>query len=306
MPLLSCKSAGAPARPHPLDFIPPLKPTLTAKPPEGDQWLHEVKHDGYRTQLIIENGAVRAFTMNGHDWTERYPNLVEVAAKLKCRSAILDGEAIVQREDGLSDFHALRSALSSAPHRVTYFAFDLLHLNGEDLRRHPLIDRRSKLERLLGAHNPKSPLQFSEAVGGSGAAFFSAADQLGVEGIVSKLKASRYQSGQSQAWLKTKCTVESDFVVVGVEPNVGGPPYALLAREEDGKLIYAGSAFVTLPTQSKDRFWKQAEALTTSNPVLTEIRRRKVSFLKPQMRVRARHLRGETMLRHASLTEMLS
>jgi bifunctional non-homologous end joining protein LigD len=94
--------------------------------------------------------------------------------------------------------------------------------------------------------------------------------------------------------------------VVGVEPNVGGPPYALLAREEDGQLVYAGSAFVTLPTKVRDRFWKQAETLTVSHPVVRDIQRRKVSFLKPQMRVRARHLRGETMLRHASLTEMLS
>ena len=148
-------------------------------------------------------------------------------------------------------------------------------------------------------------MQLSEAIEGAGVEVFKAAERLGLEGIVSKRKASRYESGTSQAWLKTKCTVENEFVVVGVEPNPGGPPFALLAREEDGKLVYAGSAFVTLPTKPRDQFWKRAEALTVSRPVLKEIQRRKVSFLKPEMRVRARHLRGENVLRHASLIELL-
>jgi bifunctional non-homologous end joining protein LigD len=146
-------------RSHPLAFIPPLKPTLTARPPEGDQSLHDVKHDGYRTQLLVENRAARAFTMNGHDWTGRYPGLVHAAAKLKCRSVILDGEAMVQRENGVSDFHALRRALSTEPHRVVFFAFDLLNLDGQDLRKLALIDRRARLETLLGTRDSKSPLQ---------------------------------------------------------------------------------------------------------------------------------------------------
>jgi hypothetical protein len=108
----------------PLSFIPPLKPILSATPPEGDQWLPEVKHDGYRTELIVERGRARAYTMNGHDWTTRYRTLVAVADHLPCRSAILDGEAVVQRQDGVADFHALRAALSSEPHRIIYFAFD--------------------------------------------------------------------------------------------------------------------------------------------------------------------------------------
>jgi bifunctional non-homologous end joining protein LigD len=188
---------------------------------------------------------------------------------------------------------------------VVFFAFDLLRLNGDDLRKLPLVERRERLEKLLGARDPKSPLQFSEAVGGSGAEVSNAADQLGLEGIVSKQKASRYESGTSQ-WLKTKCTVENDFVVVGVEPNPGGPPFALLAREEGGQLVYAGSAFVTLPAKARDRFWERAEALKIDRPAVAEIKRRKVGFVKPTIRVRARHLRGETMLRHASLTALLT
>jgi len=288
-----------------LTFIPPLKPTLTAKPPEGDQWLHEVKHDGYRTELIVQNGEVRAFTMNGHDWTDRYCEPVKDAAKLKCRAAILDGEAVVQGENGIADFHALRSALTAAPHQVVYFAFDLLHLDGKDLRKLPLIERRAKLQRLLGKRSANAAIQLSEAIEGSGIEVFKAADQLGCEGIVSKRKASRYESGPSQAWLKTKCTIEEEFIVVGVEPNPGGPPYALLAREEAGQLSYAGSAFVTLPQMTRDQFWERAEALKIERSVVKEIRRRKVGFVKPSMRVRARHLRCEQTLRHARLTALL-
>lgn len=170
----------------PLTFIPPLKPTLSAKPPEGEQWLHEVKHDGFRTQLIIKNGVITAYTSKGLNWTNRYPDLVAEAARLRCRTAIIDGEAVVQREDGTTDFHAFRRALSAEPHRVVYFAFGLMHLDGQDLRKLRLIKRREKLEQLLGMPHPLSAIHFSEAVGGSGAKVFAAAEELGLEGMTMK------------------------------------------------------------------------------------------------------------------------
>ena len=105
---------------------------------------YEVKHEGYRAQLVIESGEVRANTRNGFDWTERYPYVVSAAAKLDCQSAILDGEVIVQNERGISDFDALRSAIRWQPDRLIFYAFDLLHLNGKDLRNEPLDCRRAK------------------------------------------------------------------------------------------------------------------------------------------------------------------
>ncbi len=117
-----------------LGFVPPLLPTLVSEPPTGDGWLHEIKHDGYRTLIVIDDGRVCAYTRNGHDWSDRYSRVVACAAQLQCWSAIIDGEMIVQDERGLSDFLALRHALSQEPHRLFFYAFDLLHLDGNDLR----------------------------------------------------------------------------------------------------------------------------------------------------------------------------
>jgi ATP-dependent DNA ligase len=189
-----------------------------------------------------------------------YPALIEATEKLKCRSAILDGEAVVQNTLGVSDFHALRAAMTREPHRVVFFAFDLLHLDGKDLRRLRLVERRSRLKELLAGHDESFALHFSESVEGDGPRVFAAAEALGVEGIVSK-RASGHSSGPSREWLKTKVMAVGEFVVVGVEPNPGGPPFALLAREGDSGLAYAGSAFVTLRDEDRKAFWAATELL---------------------------------------------
>jgi bifunctional non-homologous end joining protein LigD len=129
--------------------------------------------------------------------------VVEASGKLACQTVVLDGEMVVQDENGLSDFDALRSAIYTAPHRIVFFAFDLLHLNGEDLRPKLLLERRARLQRLIKP-DPRSPLQFSDHLEGDGARFFKAAVELGLEGIVSRRAASRYRSGPSRSWLKTK------------------------------------------------------------------------------------------------------
>src|SRR5215472_2317575 len=180
-----------------LGFIPPQLPSLTDQPPEGANWIHEVKHDGYRTMLVIERGAARTYTRDGHDWSDRYPGIIAVARKLPRRSAILDGEVIVQDGRGVSDFEALQSALRSKAARLIFYAFDLLHLDGKDLREKPLIERRTKLKRLI-EQDPDSPIQFSEEFIGDAAAFFHACAAHELEGIVSKLATSRYRSGRSK------------------------------------------------------------------------------------------------------------
>ena len=111
-----------------LSFVEPQLPTLTDQPPVGDGWIHEIKHDGYRTLLVLDRGSVRAFTRNGHDWSDRYPGIVDSAARLGCKSAILDGEVIVQDLRGASDFEGLHHALKHRPHSLIFYAFDLLHL----------------------------------------------------------------------------------------------------------------------------------------------------------------------------------
>jgi bifunctional non-homologous end joining protein LigD len=125
----------------PLGFIKPqIKPqlpTLVPEPLSGEGWIHEIKYDGYRTLLVIDRGQVRALTRNGNDWTRAYSRVVNACGKLACETALIDGEMVVQDEHGVTDFHALRSAIYTAPHRILLFAFDLLHLNSQDLREHP-------------------------------------------------------------------------------------------------------------------------------------------------------------------------
>ena len=116
----------------------------------GETLIHEIKHDGYRSQVVLGRGQARVFSRNGYDWTERYPFLVRAAMKLNCRSAIIDGEAIVQNGDGASDFETLGSALRQRPRSIILYAFDLLHLDGEDLRQHALSERRASLKNLIG------------------------------------------------------------------------------------------------------------------------------------------------------------
>ena len=191
-----------------LGFVEPQLPTLTDQPPDGDGWIHEIKHDGYRTMLVLDRGSIRAFTRNGHDWSDRYPGIVASAARLGCRSAILDGEVIVQNTRGASDFEGLQHALKHRPHSLIFYAFDLLHLDGNDLRALPLVDRRAELKKLIGEEGAGA-LQFSEEFVGDGAALFRECAKHELEGIVSKRVMSRYRSGRSRTWLKTKCFMES-------------------------------------------------------------------------------------------------
>ena len=138
-----------------MEFIKPQLATSVDHPPPRAGWIHEVKHDGYRTLLIVERRKARAYTRNGFDWTDRYPAITKAAANLDCRSAIIDGEIIVQNENGGSDFEALKSAIRWQLQRLIFCAFDLLLFNGKDLRDHPLLERRAKLRELMFPNLPR-------------------------------------------------------------------------------------------------------------------------------------------------------
>lgn len=281
-----------------LRFIPPMLPTLVQEPPSGDKWLHEVKHDGYRTQLALSGEDTRAFTRNGFDWSDCYRHVLADARKLACSSAIIDGEIIIQDEQGRADFDGLKLAIERKPERLIFYAFDLLLLDGEDLRQEPLIDRRERLRGLIGEHDPGYRLQFSEHVIGGGPEFFDVACGAELEGIVSKKITSRYCSGRSKAWLKAKAFVTSEFVVIGYKRDKERS-CALLARETGEGLHYAGSAFVTLSDADRERFWRTMEKLETIRPPIAL----NVAgcWVKPQLRVSAKHLRCSGKLRHATL-----
>ena len=287
-------------------FIEPMKPCLVDSAPEGELWLHELKYDGYRTELAVEGVDSRAFTRTGLDWTERYREVVAAARLLDCRSALIDGEMILQNAGGLSDFGSLRRELArKRPTGLLFMAFDLLHLDGLDLRQEPVEARRERLRYLLSGLGSEAPIRFSDHVVGNGAAVFAAAEAMGAEGIVSKRLGSRYRSGPSRVWQKVKSFAEGEFVVIGTSRG-DLAPVALLAREmEDHRLEYAGAAMVTFSEGERERFWRANERLKTKDPALHMEPRPETSWLKPEMRVRVRHLRGEEMLRHATVKSIV-
>jgi bifunctional non-homologous end joining protein LigD len=180
--------------------IEPCIPTRAEKPPVGPQWIHEIKHDGYRLIARKRDDRVRLFTRNGFDWTERYPLIRAAVVALQTASAVVDGEAVWCDAGGLAIFDKLHSR--AYDHQVILYAFDLLEFDGEDWRPRPLEERKAKLAKLLA--QTSAGIQYSEHMDGDGAAIFAHACKLGAEGIVSKHREHPYRSGPSKAWLKTK------------------------------------------------------------------------------------------------------
>lgn len=274
-----------------------MDPKLVDVPPAGDDWLHELKFDGYRTQLIIDETGVRAFTSGRHDWSAKYQPIVEAAASLSL-PAIIDGEVAVQDESGVTQFGELRSAIFKAPHRLVFFAFDLLHLNGQDLREWPLEDRRDLLHGYIEGLEPV--IAFSESFDGEGADFFAWAEGQGLEGIVSKRKGSRYMRGTTDLWQKTKCWTIDDFDVIGVKKGDDGLPYALFAQEG----VRMGAAIVSLPNKQRDLFWRYVETAGTDQPSDWRWREKNTTWLPPGTTATVRFLRGSDRLRHASIKDL--
>jgi bifunctional non-homologous end joining protein LigD len=286
----------------PLRFIPPqLASSVDQPPPEGKHWIHEIKYDGYRCQVLREGRQARVLTRNGHDWSDRYSYIVRAAVNLPCQSAIIDGEAIVQDGNDISDFDALRPAMRWRPESIILYAFDLMHLNGRDLRQQALSERREILKALVG-RDDESHIQFSDEFHGDGAEFFKACAEKGLEGIVSKHATSRYQSGRSKTWLKTKCFTESTFVVVGTDRDrKTGALRALLSHPDSDGLRYAGAAFIALSDDERAEFLAEVERLTTAWAAFKSSRLSDAKWCQPKLTVRVRHLAGSKTLRHATV-----
>ena len=231
-------------------FIPPQLAQITTTSPGGKDWLHELKLDGYRIQIHVrtdskqEERTVRLFTRKGLDWAHRMPDIAGAARKLRVKAAVLDGEAVALDDRGISNFADLQSAFQEGGKKsVSYFAFDLLHLNGHNLRNIPLTERRTILESLLSDAAKDAPVQLSVTLQGDGNQIFKKACELGAEGIVSKLGTATYESGRSSAWLKRKCSLEEELVIGGFTlPSNGtaGVGALLLGYYENDKLRYAG------------------------------------------------------------------
>ena len=283
-----------------LTFIEPAKPTLVAKPPEGP-WMHEVKFDGYRTELVIEDGKTTAYTIRGADWTDRYGPIAASAASLICQSAILDGEVYLPDEAGAADFEHFRRAMRWHPEQLVYVVFDCLYLNGRDLRSEPLEERR-RLARELVAGVTAANLVFSiEIEGVSGAEAFAAAEKMNLEGIVSKRRGSRYKSGTTRDWLKTKAYMEEVLTVIGATTTQVRQNPKLIVARENGTLRPLGEVSFEPTEQERQVFWQWVGQHRLDRPIVA-VRKSygEVAWVEPSLRVRVRHLRGEERLRHAT------
>ncbi|MDH6232944.1 bifunctional non-homologous end joining protein LigD [Mesorhizobium soli] len=226
-------------------FIEPCLARLETHPPTGEDWVHEIKFDGYRMQAHVAAGRTTLLTRNGLDWTERFGQEIAAAlAKLDCDNAIFDGEVVVLESNGISSFSALQAALSDGRgERLVYYVFDLLFLNGEDLRSEPLKERKERLRQLLGENAGDGILRYSEHFLQPGQTMLTHACRMGLEGIVSKRASAPYRSGRTGDWLKAKCTLRQEFVILGYLPSEkrGRDLRSLVVGcNDDGKLVSAG------------------------------------------------------------------
>jgi bifunctional non-homologous end joining protein LigD len=223
-------------------FFRPQLATLVKESPDGDEWLHEIKYDGYRIGCMIRGREIRLVSRNNKDWTEKFPEIRDAALGLNLKQAVLDGEVAVELADGRTSFHALQMAGAGSRARLFYFAFDLLELGGRDLRSLPLQERKAELQRLLAKADSRR-IRYAEHISGNGPGFYQEACRIGLEGIVSKRRDARYRPGRNRDWLKTKCSARQEFVIGGFterEDEASSIGALLIGVNKAGKLVFAG------------------------------------------------------------------
>jgi bifunctional non-homologous end joining protein LigD len=268
-------------------FVEPQLATLVDEPPAGREWLHEIKYDGYRAVTAIAGDNVAIYTRNGLNWTDRFARLVPALRQLNCDSALLDGEIAVADSSGHTDFGALQDALSTGRGSLTYYLFDLLELDGENLRRRPLKERKERLRELLGGIKP--PLIYSDHVIGNGAKAFAQACAMKLEGLISKQANAPYHSGRTRSWLKSKCGFEQEFVIIGWRPSdKAGRPFSslLLAVREGSAFRYAGRVGSGYSGEGLDRLSREFRALARKSPPVPDVPRdiaRRARFVEPKL-----------------------
>jgi bifunctional non-homologous end joining protein LigD len=271
------------ARKSPLPRTPEAQlATLVDEAPRGDDWVHEMKFDGYRILARVESGQARLLSRNGKDWTAYFPAIAEAVEALPARTVLLDGEVAVVLPSGTTSFQALQNALTAKDQgQLVYFLFDLLHLEGWSLLRAPLLERKTLLQEVLGSAAPGSPLRYSDHVVGSGEEFHRRACTLGVEGILSKRRDAPYEARRSRTWLKVKCLTRQEFVIGGyTDPEgsrVGLGALLIGVHDDEGQLQFAG---------------KVGTGFTSK--VLEDLRRRLVALEQPKSPFKQARIPGVT------------
>jgi bifunctional non-homologous end joining protein LigD len=248
--------------------------TLVDKPPEGDEWLHEIKLDGYRLLGFMFGGATCLRTRNGKDWTGSFPSLTAALEKLKAKNAVLDMEAVIVDAEGKSSFQALQEALGDRGNadKIVAYVFDILHLDGKDLTSLPLTARKEKLRALLNQPKGYATLRYSDHVVGRAGEMLAGACGKGLEGIISKEARAPYIPGRQKSWLKSKCAQRQEFIILGFSAARSGERALgalYLGYRKDGALRYAGKVGTGFTMKSAHDLAEHFAALAVEKPVLT-------------------------------------
>jgi bifunctional non-homologous end joining protein LigD len=291
------------------DFVPPSLATLHSVAPDGPDWLHEIKFDGYRIEARLERGKVRLLTRKQLDWTHRFERIAKAVAGLPVETALLDGELVVEGENGVSSFSLLQTDLKDGrDDRFVYWIFDLLHLDGRDFTGEPLTVRKAVLQRLLRDQGRSGPIRYTEHFEEQGTVIFNHACDMNLEGIISKLRDAPYRSGRSENFIKVKCHNAQEFVVAGFTPSTAMPNAVgalTVAFHENGELRYAGRIGTGYTHQTARDLWRRLNALRIDRPPLVlpkDERRKNVIWVKPELVVESefRGLTHDGLLRQAS------
>ena len=297
---LSIKGAKRAPFPGLVQFCHPI---LRTNVPEGPDWLYEVKLDGYRAQLHHRHGEACAYTRNGLDWTGEFAPLCIALAELPARSVVLDGEVVVPGINGVPDFGALRGAIHSAPERLVYYAFDLLYLDGFDLRTARLDDRRRVLLQLIAAGKPSGRILMSETIDVPGAELLRRACAMGLEGVVAKRVAAPYRGERCDSWIKVRCVKSERLAVIGYVPARGKSIAALrLGRREGTTFRYVGKAGTGFTERSAQSVRERLEPLMRRTPPVPKLRKMDTVWVEPKLtaKIEYRGVTEDGMLRHPS------
>lgn len=283
-------------------------PSPIDAPPEGDQWIHEIKFDGYRTLAFKNGDAVTFITRGGLNWTERYEALVPQIQALDCETAVLDGEIAVQDGRGATSLEQLQSALSeNRGHDLIFCAFDIVYLNGRDLSAVPLIDRKAQLRRLV-PFDPACRIQFSDHVEGGGRGLFSQVCRLGLEGVVSKRKDALYRQERTTSWVKAKRFDVAQFAVIGYTTKASTRHIASLMLAEEGEaLTYAGRAGTGLSLEETHDWFDRLSAREIPAPPIDVPKTPNAHFVEPGQFTAEISYRGRStknIIRHAAILDV--
>jgi len=260
-------------------FVEPALATSIGRVPSGERWVHEIKFDGYRVQLHIANEGVRVFTRRGKDWSDRFKKIAHDAFLISAASAIIDGEVVVPAADGTTDFSVLQNQLRGKSDKIVMVAFDLLYLNGYDLRKLPLFERKAHLKRLIA----KTAIQFSESFEVHGKEMYRHACKTGLEGVVSKVRDSRYFSGRTNDWVKKTCAQRETLTIAGFAFDGTKWDGLYLGRRKGRDLIYAGKVDHGFDTTSaKDLQARLKPLIRKTQPYANKIAHRGI-WVEPEL-----------------------